>query len=239
MVRLFISAAIAVIFAIGGTSGTRAQAGPVVVELFTSQGCSSCPPADEYLGALAERDDVIALSLHVDYWDYLGWRDVFGAPAHTQRQRNYAAAMRERSIYTPQLVIQGSEHVVGSNIDLADKAILRQQAKAQPALVSLRIKDDLLVAEISPAEQSTLRLRGQVLMAWYSSAEEVEIQRGENRGRKLVHHNVVKGWSEMGSWSGAKMTLTAPKPMGADGVVVMVQASDGGPLLGAERLILN
>lgn len=239
MKRYAIIAVLAVIAAVSGNPDARAQTAPVVVELFTSQGCSSCPPADEYLGTLADRDDLIALSLHVDYWDYLGWRDVFGAAAHTQRQRNYAAVMRERSIYTPQMVIQGAEHVVGSRSAQVDEAIVRQAATERAAIVILRQKDDLLIAEIVPESVGAVRQRGQVLMTWYTNAETVKIQRGENRGENITYHNVVKGWSEMGAWTGAKMTLTAPKPMGADGVAVLVQANDGGKIIAAAKLALQ
>ncbi len=240
MGRSVIRPLLAALAIVAGTATAQAQTtGPVVVELFTSQGCSSCPPADAYLGKLAERDDLIVLSLHVDYWDYLGWRDVFGAAAHTQRQRNYAAAMRERSIYTPQMVIQGAEHVVGSQTAKVDEAIARQAATQQVALVGMRQKDDLLITEIEPISATGPRQSGKVIMAWYTKAEQVQIQRGENRGRSIVYHNVVKGWAEIGDWNGAKMTLTASKPMGADGIAVMVQAKNGGQIFGAARFSLD
>ena len=98
-----------------GLSATAANAGdrPVVIELYTSQGCSSCPPADALLNELAGRDDVIALAMHVDYWDYIGWKDIFANPAHTVRQRAYANADGQRMIYTPQMIVGGKDHVVG------------------------------------------------------------------------------------------------------------------------------
>ena len=102
LTAVMVAALVVVLF--GATDRAAAQTSPVVVELFTSQGCSSCPPADEYLGRIADRDNVIALSLHVDYWDYLGWRDVFSSAAHTQRQRDFAARTGERMIYTPQIL---------------------------------------------------------------------------------------------------------------------------------------
>ncbi|MEM7544868.1 MAG: DUF1223 domain-containing protein [Pseudomonadota bacterium] len=228
--------------ALTGISGTVALAqsaeAPVVVELFTSQGCSSCPPADAYLGTLTDREDVIALSLHVDYWDYLGWRDLFGSPAHTQRQRNYAAVMRERMVYTPQIVVQGAKHVVGSHKEEVEDAIAASAEIPAAATVSLRLKDDLLIAEISP-KQTTQRQRGRVLMAWYTDAERVKIQRGENRGSDFTYHNVVKGWSELGTWDGARQTVTAPKPMAADGVAILIQSNDGGPIMAAAKMALD
>ncbi|MEM8755885.1 MAG: DUF1223 domain-containing protein, partial [Pseudomonadota bacterium] len=224
--------------ALSAVAAAADDAHPVVVELFTSQGCSSCPPADATLGELAKRDDVVALSLHVDYWDYLGWRDIFGSAAHTQRQRNYAAMMRERSVYTPQMVIQGSEHVVGSRKAALEEAIERQAAAPRGASVALTILNGQLVAEIAPLD-APARARGQVLLAWYSDSETVKIQRGENGGRDIRYHNVVKGWSDLGVWRGGRIALTAPKPMNADGVAVLVQEIDGGPILGAAKLRLK
>ncbi|MEM7523188.1 MAG: DUF1223 domain-containing protein [Pseudomonadota bacterium] len=238
MGRLFTAFVFAALTTLGA-AGANAQSAqpPVLVELFTSQGCSSCPPADAYLGEIADRDDIIALSLHVDYWDYLGWRDIFASPSHTQRQRNYAAMMRERMIYTPQVVVQGREHVVGSRTSDVDEAIARQAADASAAyaLIFVKLNDDKLVAEIEPIAAAG-RAKGRVLMAWYTRAETVKIQRGENSGRDIVYHNVVKGWADLGVWRGARTALTASKPMDADGVAIMIQANDGGPILAAGRL---
>lgn len=214
----------------------RAQAAPVLVELFTSQGCNSCPPADEYLGRLADREDVIALSVHVDYWDYLGWRDVFASPAHAKRQRAYAARMGERMVYTPQIIVHGREAFVGSHTVKVDEAIRRQSAAPELANIALQMRGDRLVAEITPKDETA---RGQVLMVWFNRAENVAIRSGENRGREITYHNVVQGWSDMGAWSGGRIAMTAPKPMGADGVAVFVQDGDGGPVLAAARLILR
>ncbi len=237
MGRNFLKCAAAAFVALMGLADrAAAQAAPVVVELYTSQGCSSCPPADEYLGRIADREDVIALSMHVDYWDYLGWRDVFSSPAHTRRQRDYAARMGERMVYTPQIVVQGREGMVGSHADKVEAAIKRHAGQGPTALVKLVRMEDRLVAEITPIGDENAR--GQVLMAWYSRAEQVAIRAGENRGRKIVYHNVVRGWSDMGVWRGGQIALTAPLPM-ADGVAVLIQDREGGPILGAGRLALK
>ena len=212
-----------------------AQGAPVLVELFTSQGCNSCPPADAYLGQLADRTDVIALSMHVDYWDYLGWRDVFASPAHTQRQRAYAKHMRERMVYTPQIVVHGREAMVGSHTAKVDDAITRQALAPSAAEVALQMRGDRLVAEISPQAESA---GGQVLMVWFNRAQNVAIRSGENRGREITYYNVVAGWSDLGAWRGGRIAMTAPKPMGADGVAVFIQAGEGGPILGAAKLLL-
>ncbi len=240
MGRNFLRCAAAAVVALGAFVGAAdravAQASPVVVELFTSQGCSSCPPADEYLSGIADREDVIAMSIHVDYWDYLGWRDVFSSPAHTRRQRDYAGRMGERMVYTPQIIVQGREGMVGSHASKVEAAIKRHAAQPRGALVKLVKMEDRLVAEITPVGEGGAR--GQVLMAWYSKSEEVAIRAGENRGRKIVYHNVVRGWSDMGVWRGGRIALTAPLPM-ADGVAVLVQDREGGPILGAGRLALK
>ena len=237
MGRNFLKCAAAAIVALVGVADrAAAQVSPVVVELYTSQGCSSCPPADEYLGRIADREDVIALSMHVDYWDYLGWRDVFSSTAHTRRQRDYAGRMGERMVYTPQIVVQGREGMVGSHANKVEAAIKRQAAQPPAAQVNLMRMEDRLVAEITPNGDD--RMRGQVLMAWYTRAEQVAIRAGENRGRKIVYHNVVRGWSDMGVWRGGRIALTAPLPM-ADGVAVLIQDREGGPILGAGRLALK
>ncbi len=220
----------------GAMDRAAAQTSPVVVELFTSQGCSSCPPADEYLGRIADRDNVIALSLHVDYWDYLGWRDVFSSAANTKRQRAFAARIGERMVYTPQIVVQGREGMVGSHEHLVEAAIRKFANTPAAAVVKLALMNDRLVAEIIPTGDG--KVLGQVMMAWYSRAEQVEIRAGENQGRKIVYHNVVRGWSDMGVWRGGRIALTAPKPM-ADGVAVLIQDREGGPILGAGRLALR
>ncbi len=232
-----VMAAALVVALFDGTDRAAAQTSPVVVELFTSQGCSSCPPADEYLGRIADRDNVIALSLHVDYWDYLGWRDVFSSAAHTQRQRDFAARTGERMIYTPQIIVQGREGMVGSHEHLVEAAIKKHANTPAAALVNLALLNGQLVAEIIPTGNGDVT-RGQVMMAWYTRAEQVQIRAGENHGRKIVYHNVVRGWSDMGVWRGGRIALTAPKPM-ADGVAVLIQDRDGGPIIGAGRLALK
>lgn len=227
----------ALALAFGGAGVAAAQdiaAAPVVVELFTSQGCSSCPPADEFLGRIADRDDIIALSLHVDYWDYLGWKDVYGLPGHSDRQRKYAAFMKERMIYTPQMVVNGQEGIVGSRTAIVEDAIKRHSRQPAAALVQVSLMGDRLVVDVTPVTATA----GHVVMAWYSRAENVAIGAGENSGRKIVYHNVVRGWADLGAWRGGRIALTAPKPMSADGVAVLVQDENNGHILGAGRLSL-
>lgn len=219
------------------SSGRADEPAPIVVELFTSQGCSSCPPADLELMKLARDPDIITLSIHVDYWDYLGWRDVFGSPAHTSRQRAYADFMGERMIYTPQMVVQGDSHVVGSRHDELRALIDAHRGDLPAARVMLRREGGLLEVNIAPEEAKPGA--GRVVMAWFTNDETVDIVKGENRGKRLVYNNVVKGWADLGPWDGSEVEFTAPLPKEADGVAVLVQRTVGGPILGAGRLALR
>jgi hypothetical protein len=209
--------------------------GPVVVELFTSQGCSSCPPADALLGELADRDDVIALSMHVDYWDYLGWVDEFASPANTQRQRGYARESRSTMIYTPQMVVGGEDGIVGTKAMQLAKQIDRHKNKAD--VVSLRIKRDvpgkLNIAAIRtgdvPADMHIQVIR-------YVSKQMVEIRSGENAGKTITYHNVVESLNSIGSWNGdAELNIQADAP-GDHPTVVLIQDGSFGPILAAARL---
>lgn len=221
----------------GGTgSADDAARSPVVVELFTSQGCSSCPPADEYLGSLADREGVIALSLHVDYWDYLGWKDVYSLPGHAERQRKYARSMKERMVYTPQIIVNGAEGMIGSKTADVEDAISRHRALPAATNVDISLMNDRLVVEVSPVDET---VTGHVVMTWYSHAENVVIGAGENHGRHITYHNVVRGWANLGDWRGARIAMTAPKPMSADGVAVLVHQTGTGRIIGAGQLSLT
>ncbi len=209
-----------------------AQTRPVVVELFTSQGCSSCPPADAFLGELAQRPEVIALSLHVDYWDYLGWRDPFASPAMTRRQRAYAAAHGERSIYTPQMVIHGQVSAIGHQKELVNAAIARLAGEPARARVVIRPSNGSMLVEIAPlgpVEPSIVHLVS------YAEPQRQQIARGENRGRNLAYHNVVTNWMRLADWSGEEVELTAPVPTMARGVAVIVQEGVAGTVIGAAK----
>ncbi len=210
-----------------------AQADPVVVELFTSQGCSSCPPADSILGELAEDEDVIALAYHVDYWDYLGWKDEFGSAANTKRQRSYARAMGERSIYTPQLVVGGQEHVVGSRGMKVAKTIQKHARQDMPVTVRLQRQGNAVAIR---AEGSGNLPNMVVQVATYLPEATVSVRRGENAGRTLTYHNVVRSFAPVGRWSG-QGTYTASASLPNDlPVVVLIQARNGGAILGAAQL---
>ncbi|UWR31262.1 DUF1223 domain-containing protein [Sulfitobacter sp. W002] len=210
---------------------------PVVVELFTSQGCSSCPAADEMLAELADREDIIALALHVDYWDYIGWEDPFGDPAHAERQRGYAAVGGRRSVYTPELIVQGQTDIVGAKpMKLMDAVERHAEAAPQVALTLARSGETL---EIKAAPLTDAVGPMHVHMLRYSPMERTKVTRGENAGHVMEHSNVVRGWQVLADWDGsAPLSLTA-KTEGDLPVVVIVQRQEpGGPgaILAAARI---
>ncbi|MEM1161022.1 MAG: DUF1223 domain-containing protein, partial [Pseudomonadota bacterium] len=172
----------------------------VLVELFTSQGCSSCPPADANLGTLLETSGVLGLSMHVDYWDYLGWRDTFGSRAHTERQFAYRDYMGGRVVYTPQMVVHGQHDVPGYKIDRLQNAIAT--AGSAPRETTITIQDDggMLKAVLSTEMDPGLCT---IWMASYDREQTVEIERGENAGRRLTYHNVVDKLMRVGQWTGS------------------------------------
>lgn len=209
-----------------------AQNSPVVVELFTSQGCSSCPPADEILHDLAKRDNVIALALHVDYWDYLGWKDEFASPQFTNRQHGYAQAFRARNVYTPQMVFNGQDPVVGSRAMEVMDTLQAHQRVDQPVQVTLRRNGERVMI----TAESSQRGDYVVLLARFTPLQTVDVRRGENAGRRLTYTNVVTSMEAMQRWDGrSTLRLDAPAPGDAP-VAVLVQGVGFGPIVGAAQL---
>ncbi|WP_108483257.1 DUF1223 domain-containing protein [Oceaniglobus ichthyenteri] len=218
---------------LGGGGFAHAEDQPVVVELFTSQGCSSCPPADKLLGELAGRDDVIALALHVDYWDYIGWKDKFAKPAFTKRQKFYAKAAGARTIYTPQLIVGGKDHVVGYRPMEVAELIQAHRAAPDPVMISASREGGTVRVEARVV--GTIAGKMVVQLARFSPNETVEIQRGENEGNTYTYHNIVRDWAILGEWDGAApLTLDAPVPDGP--VAIIIQQAGFGPVVGAARL---
>ena len=214
--------------------GSFAVAGEaVVVELFTSQGCSSCPPADRILGELAERDDVIALALHVDYWDYLGWKDEFANPEHTKRQRAYARAKGERTIYTPQMVIGGQDHVIGSKPMKIGQLIQTHAGQSQPVRVKLQRSGDTVSIRASASGDVSGLV---VQLVTFLPKASVDIRRGENAGRRITYHNVVQKMAVVGTWDGASDFSKAVRVAEGTPVAVIVQERSAGPIVGAAQL---
>jgi hypothetical protein len=211
----------------------RAQS-PVVVELFTSQGCSSCPPADTLLGELSKRDGVIALSLHVDYWDYLGWKDVFASPQNTRRQRGYSHARGSMSVYTPQVVVQGLGQGVGSRRNDVEKLIAAGEKQSSHVVLSASRTGRNIEIRVSSGPQDSEPWVIQLVE--YSPLEQVEVKRGENAGRTLSYYNVVRKWTEVATWDGQSDVVIQARSKTDLPVVVIVQAKESGPILAALKL---
>ncbi len=212
-----------------------AQSNPVVVELFTSQGCSSCPPADMLMHKLAKRDDVIALALHVDYWDYIGWKDQFADPAFTKRQKGYARKGARKMIYTPQMIINGKDDVVGArSMELAD-LITAHKAVDSGVRVSVARSGDTLDIQ---AEAANAPRTGPLLvqLVRFTPERESHITRGENAGKHLVYANVVDRWSVLQEWDGrAPLQIQADAPAGRP-TVILIQEPGPGRILAAAQI---
>lgn len=208
-------------------TGGAMRADPVVVELYTSQGCSSCPPADALLARMADREDVLALSLHVDYWDYIGWKDPFAKPQFTARQRGYARAIGDKMVYTPQMVIGGTHKVVGSYPGKVAKAVA---AARRPAEVEIEVSGDRVVLR-RPMEAQAMDIH----IVRFDPLRETVVKRGENAGRTLQHVNVVTSWRTVSRWSGDR-DVALDLPGGDDGLAVIVQRARTGPVLGCVRV---
>lgn len=211
---------------------------PVVVELFTSQGCYSCPPADKFLGVLAGRSGVIALSFHVDYWNYLGWRDPYSSPEATQRQQVYASAMRRRTVYTPQMVVDGTLQAIGSYTGVVDGQIrLRREAADDRVAVSIAGggSDGALSATVKGDGGRTGDC--QVWLVYFDRQHTTEIPRGENAGKTLTYYNVVREFRQVVEYRGADLEIEIPRTGKRGGsfdrVAVLVQEPDGGRIVGA------
>ena len=198
-----------------------------VLELFTSQGCSSCPPADRIAVELAKDPSLIVLSMPVDYWDYLGWKDTLASPSCTQRQRAYATQRGDRQVYTPQMVVNGVQHVVGSDRSHIDSATA--QAGLNVGLGLDQTASGYRVTLPAQAGKS-----GMVTLLRISRAKTVAIGRGENGGASVTYANVVRGMTKLGEWNGASASfeISSAQLRGddADGFVVLVQSgSDSRP----------
>jgi hypothetical protein len=210
-------------------TNSSAQAEPrAVIELFTSQGCSSCPAADKLLAEYAKDPSVIALSLAVDYWDYLGWKDTLALHGHTSRQRAYAKVRGDRSVYTPQAVIDGAVHALGSDKSAIERAI--RQLNEQGALLTLPVTiqqhGDKLTVTVSAAKDE--KGRAEVWLCPMTKSVPVAIGRGENGGRTVTYTNVVRRWVKLGEWTGKAESYDVPlkdiQAAGIDAAAVMVQS---------------
>lgn len=206
---------------VGSSAIATAADDVVMVELFTSQGCSSCPPADANLGKLAERDDVIALSMHVDYWDYLGWRDTFAKREHTERQVAYRDAMGARVIYTPQMVVQGRFDVPGYMPDQIEEAIGSAYRLQRTAKISIQREQGMLKALVTSKGDTA---DCTIWVASYNRSASVEIERGENAGETITYHNIVDKLMRVGTRDSHELQeIALPQPNPGSGVAVWLQ----------------
>ncbi len=216
----------------------REQRPRAVLELFTSQGCSSCPAADALFVRLARDPELIVLTLPVDYWDYLGWRDTLAHAAFSTRQRRYAKARGDGQIYTPQAVVDGAAHTVGSDREAIERLVAQRPEPRLPLGVAVRRKGDMVSVTVSGQAGAA---QGSVWIAPVARERSVAIQRGENKGREVTYANVVRALTRVGDWRGQDLTIDLPASLTAtsdsDGFVVLVQADEGRPgrILGAAR----
>jgi hypothetical protein len=218
-----------------------------VVELFTSQGCSSCPPADKVIGELAKDPSVIALSMPIDYWDYLGWKDTLADARFSARQKAYSQMRGDRDVYTPQVVVNGSTHVIGSDREGIESAIgaTKKADGVMSVPVTMTLSGKQITVSVAASEGPTAT-HGEIWICSVSKAVPISIGRGENRGREITYHNVVRNLLKVGDWNGSPGSWTVPleniSREGVDAAVVYVQDGNRdkpGPMLGAAYTSLH
>jgi hypothetical protein len=236
---------LAAVIAAAVLTGAAAASPPprAVIELFTSQGCSSCPPADRVLAELAREPDVVALSLHVDYWDYLGWKDTLAQPAFSARQRAYASARGDHQVFTPQMVVNGKAICVGAERSQVERSVAEANGTRASLPVAIDVKEAgaAVVVEVG-AGAAGLPRKAEVWVLPVVRSRDVAIGRGENKGRRITYTNVVRGMTRAGDWTGAPARFEVPlhqaRAGDADGYVVILQATEPerpGAILGATK----
>jgi hypothetical protein len=206
---------------------------PVVVELFTSQGCSSCPPADAYLGKLAGRHDILPLAFHVNYWDYIGWKDPFASAIATERQYSYGHALGLNMVYTPQMVVGGTHDAVGSDENAVSRAIEMDASRPKLKLAVVRDATGAYRVQIpaGPAGSGAT-----VWLALFDHAHKTPVARGENSGTTLTEYNIVREWRKIGDWNGQAEQIAlnlTPESDEYDACAVLVQEGGYGAIRGA------
>jgi hypothetical protein len=232
---LLLAALLAASFVHGAVADEATR--PVVVELFTSQGCSSCPPADAYLRELSRRSDVIALAYHVDYWNYIGWVDPFATKEMTQRQRDYARTLGQRYVYTPEMVIAGARHEDGTKREAIEKLIAdARTAPPGPAITLSREGDGKMRVHIAAHDIA----RGEAIPIWLVNFDRehwTKIGQGENQGRTLGDFQIVRSFRQIGSWRGETLDVDLASEATKDGgCAVLLQRGGTGPILAASML---
>jgi hypothetical protein len=234
---------LALLASLAGAGAAAASENKTVVELFTSQGCSSCPKADKLLGELASDPRLIALTLAVDYWDYLGWRDTLALHAHSKRQKGYAGHRGDRHVYTPQVVLNGISETIGNDRNAIEDAVSKAEQMNRLAVpVTLKRTDTNVEIEVGAGN-------GPAASIWVLSVlqkQPVTIERGENRGKTITYHNVVRGWVKIADWNGKVVKKTHSIAeiaySGSDAAVVIVQngsVESPGSMRGAAMISLD
>lgn len=230
MNRTKVGWALSMVGAMGLAAAAPAQAGqPVVVELFQSQGCSDCPPAQLNLNSLAGRPDVLALSYGVTYWDYLGWKDSFASPAYTQRERDYSAHNGGAGVATPQWWINGRTTVLGASPARVAQVMAAGGPTRGPA-VAITGNKVSVGAGHAPAGGADV-----LLVRYDPRTIQVAIRAGENGGRTIPHRDVVRQLTRIGHWAGAPLSIALPAGAGGLKTAVLVQVDHGGPILSAAK----
>jgi hypothetical protein len=219
-----------------------------VVELFTSQGCSSCPAADKILGELAKDPSIIALSMPIDYWDYLGWKDTLADARFSARQKAYSRMRGDREVYTPQVVVNGSAHVIGSDRAGIEGAI-GETEKVDGVMsvpVSMTLTGKQINVSVPLSGKGPTAVHGEIWIGSISKSVPIAIGRGENRGREVTYYNVVRNLLKVGDWNGSPGSWTVPLENisrdGVDAAVVYIQDGNRdrpGPMLGAAYTSLH
>ena len=233
MTRVFAILLGTVLAVFGGNFAAQAEERPVLVELFTSQGCSSCPPADAVFAQIAQQPGIVALAFHVDYWDYIGWKDSFAQDLFSARQKLYARRNDETMIYTPQVIVQGQDLLVGSkSMDIANAIKHHSHQDFGLALNVIRKGGGVdIIVEGTPRDPS---LTPDVFLVEFIPNERVEILRGENKGKTIEYSNIVRSISLVGTAQGQKWVHSVPSV--GSSVAVFVQDRDQGPVLAAQML---
>lgn len=228
------------------SSGVMAQEGPVksqakrpkaVVEMFTSQGCGFCPPADELLGELARSGEVVALAYHVDYWDYLGWRDTMATAENSARQHEYSRAFGSRSVYTPQAIVNGRQEMNGATRDKLDNVIGNISSAEGGLTVDLSVSYQGATMVIETGASDRPVRNAQLMVVYFEPATRVEIGHGKNAGHEITYWNAVSSFHSTGMWHGSKTRIELPvneiARKGAGGCAVLLQEIDDNNLPGA------
>ncbi|MDF2366372.1 thioredoxin family protein [Sneathiella sp.] len=236
---LAVSCLSAVMMIVGAQSASAQSAHQpsTVVELYTSQGCSSCPPADELLGDLIKDEKVMGLSFAVTYWDYIGWKDIFGSAANDDRQVEYRGRFNSRYVYTPQMVVGGKAHVVGSDRSSVNALIEKHTDHAKNLPLEWAFNGDILDVNL-PAGSGAAT----IWLVDIDRIKDVDIRRGENTGRIITYHNVVRKIRSLGEWSGDAKTISLDlnemRTEGRDGCALIIQQEGYGPILAALEVML-